>query len=268
MERYRIRPGERVDLTSRSTNDKSAFPEMKKTSSAQAMADRHAKLSALQRKLWADGSQGLLVVLQAMDTGGKDGTIRKVLSGVNPQGVRVTGFGIPSEEERDHDYLWRIHEHAPPKGRIAVFNRSHYEDVLVVRVDELVPESRWSKRFGHIRDFERMLIDEGTTIVKIMLHISKAEQKERLEARLADPTKGYKFNLSDLDTRSRWDDYMRAYEDAIAETTTESAPWFVVPADRKWYRNLVVAQIIIDALTAMDLEFPDPEVDLRSITID
>ena len=267
MDRYRIPSRAQVDLSSRDTRDKSAFAGLKKDTSIEALLERRLKLATLQQRLWADGSHALLVVLQAMDTGGKDGTIRKVLSGVNPQGVDVNGFGVPSDEEIDHDYLWRVHAHSPAKGRIAVFNRSHYEDVLVVRVNELVPESRWSKRYGHIREFERMLTDEGTTIVKIMLHISKDEQKKRLESRLVDPSKGYKFNPSDLDSRARWPSYMRAYEEALAQTSTEAAPWFVVPADRKWYRNLVVAQIIIDALESMDLKYPEPEFDLSNVVI-
>jgi PPK2 family polyphosphate:nucleotide phosphotransferase len=267
MDRYRIRSGERPELGSRDPRDKSAFADLKKATSVTVLAERRALLAELQQRLWADGSQALLVVLQAMDTGGKDGTIRRVFSGVNPQGVDVNGFGVPSNEEMDHDYLWRIHAHAPAKGRIAVFNRSHYEDVLVVRVNDLVPQSRWSRRYAHIRDFERMLTDEGTTIVKIMLHISPEEQKERLEARLVDPAKGYKFNPSDLDARAQWSDYMRAYEDALAETTSNAAPWFVVPADRKWIRNLVVAQILIEALQSMDLKYPEPEVDLTTIKI-
>ena len=267
MDRYRITHGERLDLGSRDPGDKSAFAHLKKATSISLMAVKRDRLTELQRRLWADGSQSLLVVLQAMDTGGKDGTIRKVLSGVNPQGVDVHGFGVPSDEEMAHDYLWRIHTHTPAKGRIAVFNRSHYEDVLVVRVLDLVPESRWSKRYNHIRHFERMLTDEGTTIVKIMLHISKDEQKERLEARLEDPTKAYKFNPSDLESRSRWSDYVQAYEDALTETSTDTAPWFVVPADRKWYRNLVVADILIEALEGMGLEYPEPEFDLTDISI-
>ncbi len=267
MDEYRILPGEHPELSSRDPRDKSALADLTKSTSGSAMAERRRRLSELQQRLWADGSQALLIVLQAMDTGGKDGTIRKVLSGVNPQGVEVQSFGVPSDEEMDHDYLWRVHAHAPAKGRIAVFNRSHYEDVLVVRVLGLVPEAHWSKRYGHIRDFERMLTDEGTTIVKIMLHISKDEQKERLEARLADPAKGYKFNPSDLDSRERWADYMRAYEDAVSETSSESAPWFVVPSDRKWYRNIVVAQILIDALESMDLTYPEPDFDLTEIVI-
>ena len=202
-----------------------------------------------------------------MDTGGKDGTIRKVFSGVNPQGIDVRGFGVPSDLEREHDYLWRVHLQAPRKGRIGIFNRSHYEDVLVVRVNDLVPRDRWQKRYRHIRDFERLLVDEGTTIVKIMLNISKDEQKERLQARLDDPSKNYKFNPNDLESRGKWDDYMAAYEDAINETSTEMAPWYVVPADRKWHRNLIVSQILIDTLESLDLSYPSPEHDLSSIEI-
>lgn len=268
MDRYRITQGEAVDLRARRPRDGSAFADLTKATSRPVLARMRAGLAELQQRLWVDGSHSLLVVLQAMDTGGKDGTIRKVFAGVNPQGVDVNAFGVPSDEEMDHDYLWRVHAHTPAMGRIAIFNRSHYEDVLVVRVNELAPKTRWSRRYGHIRDFERMLTDEGTTIVKIMLHISKREQKERLEARLEDPTKGYKFNPSDLDARARWADYMAAYEDALSETSTQAAPWFVVPADRKWYRNLVVAQILIDALESMHLEYPEPEHDLSTIKIE
>jgi PPK2 family polyphosphate:nucleotide phosphotransferase len=203
-----------------------------------------------------------------MDTGGKDSTIRKVFSGVNPQGVDVHGFGVPTELELAHDYLWRVHARTPADGRIGIFNRSHYEDVLVVRVLNLVPEARWSKRYDHIRGFEQTLVDEGTAIVKIMLHISKDEQKERLEARLADPSKLYKFNPSDLDTRDLWNDYMVAYQDAIAATSTRAAPWFVVPADRKWYRNLAVSRILIDAIEGLDLQFPEPDFDPSTIAIE
>jgi len=206
-------------------------------------------------------------VLQAMDTGGKDGTIRKVFTGVNPQGVDVRGFGVPSDLELDHDYLWRVHLQAPRKGRIGIFNRSHYEDVLVVRVNGLAPEERWRPRYEHIRNFERMLTDEGTVIVKVMLHISKNEQAQRLRARVDDPSKNYKFNPSDLDSRLRWADYMTAYEEAINETSTRNAPWFVVPSNRKWYRNLVVSQILIEALEGLDLSYPEPEHDLSNITI-
>lgn len=268
IDRYRIRPGSDLSLSDFDPRDRTLYPDISKARAKDVLGEHTARLAGLQRALWAEGRQSLLVVLQAMDTGGKDGTIRKVFSGVNPQGVDVTGFGVPSETELAHDYLWRVHARTPGAGRIAVFNRSHYEDVLVVRVRRLVPRTRWVRRFGHIRDFEQMLSDEGTTIRKIMLHISKDEQKERLEARLADPTKGYKFNASDLETRERWDQYMSAYEEALSETSTEAAPWYVVPADRKWYRNLVVTRILIDALESMDPQFPEAEFDPSSIVIE
>ena len=268
MDRYRVNPGVRPDLSSADTRDASAYPELSKKKSIEVLAGLRRRIAELQRVLWADGGHALLVVFQAMDTGGKDGTIRKVFSGVNPQGVNVTGFGVPSDEELSHDYLWRIHEHTPARGRIGVFNRSHYEDVLVVRVNNLVSEERWAKRYDQIADFERMLTDEGTKIVKIMLNISRAEQRERLQARLADPSKNFKFNPSDLDVRKQWDDYMDAYEEAIGRTSTAAAPWFVVPADRKWYRNLVVARIIIDALESLDLAYPVTDHDLEGLTVE
>lgn len=268
MDQYRVRPDKPFDLRALDTRDVSAFPGLKKKDSPRILQDLHGELSELQRRLWADGSQSLLVVLQAMDTGGKDGTIRKVFTGVNPQGVDVYGFGVPSERERSHDYLWRVHQRTPADGRIAIFNRSHYEDVLVVRVADLAPEKVWRRRYDHIRDFETMLGDEGTKVVKIMLNISKAEQKERLLARLADPAKNYKFNVSDLDSRAQWDEYMDAYEEAISLTTTVRSPWYVIPADRKWYRNLVVASILIESLKAMDPSYPVSDIDPSSITIE
>jgi PPK2 family polyphosphate:nucleotide phosphotransferase len=268
MERYRIRPGSLVDLAGSDSREKVAFDHLTKSSSHKVLATMNRELSELQRLLWGDGDKALLVVLQAMDTGGKDGTIGKVFSGVNPQGVDVHGFGVPGPHEAAHDYLWRVHRRTPARGRIGVFNRSHYEDVLVVRVNDLVPESVWSKRYNQIRDFEEMLCDEGTTIVKIMLNISKAKQKERLQARLDDPSKNYKFNPSDLSSREKWDDYMVAYDDAISLTSTDRAPWYIVPSDRKWYRNLVVSQILIDTIRDMGLAYPVTEFDLDGITIE
>ncbi len=268
MDRYRINEGTTPRLESVDTRDTSAFPTLSKKTALPVLTRMRRELAELQRVMWADGNHAFLVVLQAMDTGGKDGTIRKVFSGVNPQGVDVTGFGVPSDEEMTHDYLWRVHQHAPARGRIAVFNRSHYEDVLIVRVNNLVPEERWSKRYEHIRGFEQLLADEGTTIVKIMLHISSDEQKGRLQARLADPAKNFKFNPNDLEVRTQWKDYMAAYETAILETSTKDAPWFVVPADRKWYRNLVVAQILIETLQGLDLAYPVSEHDLSHLIIE
>ena len=204
-------------------------------------------------------------MLQATDTGGKDGTIRHVFEGVNPQGVKVAAFKKPTSEELAHDYLWRVHQHTPGTGEIAIFNRSHYEDVLVVRVHDLVPEERWSRRYEHIRNFEQLLADEGTTILKFFLHISKDEQRERLQARLDVPEKQWKFAKGDLAERERWDDYITAFEAAIGETSTEQAPWFVIPADHKWYRDASVAGIVRETLEEMDPQLPPVDVDLDQI---
>ncbi len=232
-----------------------------------AFVEEMAVVSDLQRKFFAAEDTALLVVLQAMDAGGKDGTIRSVLNGVNPAGVDVNSFGVPSDEERAHDYLWRVHAHAPAKGQIGIFNRSHYEDVLVVRVKGFVPESVWSKRFGHIRDFEQMLVDEGTQLVKIFLNVSKEEQRERMQDRVDDPDERWKFRLGDLDDRQLWDDYQRAFRDAIRETTTDDAPWYVVPADRKWVRNLVVAKILRHHLEQIDPKYPPADEDIEGVVV-
>ena len=220
------------------------------------------RLEELQENLYAHGKQRLLVVLQATDTGGKDGTIRAVFDGTNPQGVHVASFKKPTSEELAHDYLWRVHQHTPAKGHITVFNRSHYEDVLIVRVRELVPEAVWRKRYDHIRNFEQMLVDEGTTIIKIFLHISKDEQRERLQARIDEPAKHWKFELGDLEERKLWDDYQEAFGEMLAQTSTTDAPWYAIPADRKWYRNLVISQLLVDTLEriAADQFAPNPEL--------
>lgn len=232
-----------------------------------AFAEEIAAVSALQAKLFAGQSAALLVVLQAMDAGGKDGTIRSVLAGINPAGVDVTSFGVPSEEERSHDYLWRVHAHTPAKGMIGIFNRSHYEDVLVVRVKRFVPPRVWRRRYAHIRDFERMLHDEGTRVVKLFLHLSKDEQRERLQDRIDDPDERWKFRLGDLDDRALWDEYQRAFRDAIRETTTKDAPWYVVPADRKWVRNLVVARILRHHLEQIDPAYPPADDGVEGVVV-
>ena len=224
-------------------------------------------LSELQTRLFAERTRALLVVLQAMDAGGKDGVIRSVLTGVNPAGVEVSSFGVPSEEERAHDYLWRIHRRAPERGRIGVFNRSHYEDVLVVRVKGLVPAAQWRRRYRHIRDLERMLVDEGTAIVKLFLHVSAEEQRRRLQDRIDSPDERWKFRAGDLDERARWDAYQLAFRDALRETSTDGAPWFVVPADRKWVRNLAVARILRDALARLDPQYPPPEPGIEGLVV-
>ncbi|WP_436795288.1 polyphosphate kinase 2 family protein [Actinospongicola halichondriae] len=267
MNPHRIAPGTSVDL---STIDTRATPTFDgdKEASAGVFAERQHRLAELQDVLYAQGKHRLLVVLQAMDTGGKDGTIRHVFHHVDPIGVRMRSFKKPSEVELAHDYLWRVHPHVPGDGELVVFNRSHYEDVLVVRVHGWVDDDLAHKRFRHIREFEQMLTDEGTTIVKIFLHISKDEQAERLQARLDEPNKNWKFSTGDLEERKLWDDYQRVYAEAIGETSTADAPWYVVPADRKWYRNLVVSQILIDTMESLDLRYPDPEDDLEDVVIE
>jgi PPK2 family polyphosphate:nucleotide phosphotransferase len=227
----------------------------------------HQVLFEFQERLWAERRQSLLVVLQALDAGGKDGVIRNVFTAFNPQGTRVTSFGVPTEEELAHDFLWRVHPHAPGAGRVAIFNRSHYEDVLVVRVEALVPEATWRGRYAHINAFEALLAARGTTIVKVMLHISRDEQRERFQSRLDEPDKRWKFRLGDLDARAKWDEYMAAYAEALATCSTAVAPWHVVPADRKWYRDLAVARIVAAAAGRMNPSFPEPEEDLSGVVI-
>ncbi len=263
---YRVVPGSTIDWSNHDPDAKTGF-EGGKSEGKAVLPALNKRLAELQRKLWAESERSLLVVLQATDTGGKDGTIRHVFKGVNPQGVHVYNFRQPSDEELAHDYLWRIHQHTPEDGAITIFNRSHYEDVLVVRVRQLAPESVWSKRYRHINEFERMLSDEGTTIVKIYLDISKEEQAERLRARLDDPDAVWKFKKSDLEDRAFWDGYRQAFKQAIEETATQYAPWYVVPANRKWYRNLVVSSILIRTLEDMAPDYPDPEEGLGDIVI-
>lgn len=265
--RWLVEPGEDADLDRRPTRSTDGAPGDKEITEA-ACEVLVARLADLQLRLWAEHRRSLLLVLQALDTGGKDGTIRHVLSGVNPQGVDVAGFKVPTEIERAHDFLWRIHQKVPGHGHIGVFNRSHYEDVLVVRVDELVPEEVWRPRFDRIRAFEEGLVADGTTIVKCYLHISRDEQKERFQARLDEPHKRWKFSQADLDVRSKWDDYRVAYEEAITRTSTADAPWYVIPADRKWYRNWAVLNILVAALEEMDPQFPEPEAGLDDIVIE
>lgn len=226
------------------------------------------RLETLQEGLYAEHKRGVLIVLQGMDTSGKDGTVSHVFEGVNPQGVRVVSFKIPTQEELDHDYLWRIHQQTPNKGEIVIFNRSHYEDVLIVRIHNLVPESVWSKRFEQIKQFEKTLADEGTVILKFYLHIDKVEQKTRLIDRLQDPTKVWKFNPGDLAERKLWDAYMKAYEDALVKTSTDEAPWYVIPANKKWVRNYLIAKTIVDALEALHCVPPKPDFDPAKIVVE
>lgn len=222
----------------------------------------------LQPRLYAEDKQKLLIVLQAMDAGGKDGTIRKVLKGVNPQGVRVSSFKVPSKEELAHDFLWRIHKQVPGKGMIRVFNRSHYEDVLVVRVHNIVPEAVWRPRYEQINQFEKLLTDTGTRILKFYLHISKEEQKERFQSRLDEPEKNWKFSREDLEKRKYWPDYMAAYEEMLSRCSTAYAPWYVIPADQKWYRNLTIMRTLVVTLQEMNPRYPKAEEHLSDVVIE
>jgi PPK2 family polyphosphate:nucleotide phosphotransferase len=236
-----------------------------KKSCADSLCKNLERLAVLQYLLYAEARRSLLVVLQGIDAGGKDGTIRHVMSGLNPQGVDVTSFKVPEGAEKRHDYLWRIHREVPEWGKIGIFNRSHYEDVLVVRVHGLVPKPVWSKRFDQINDFERTLTDSGVRIVKFLLYISKDEQAKRFHERLDDKTKSWKFSPADLKEREYWDQYTDAYEDVLRKCSTERAPWYLIPANNKWFRNLAVSQILCETLESMDLKFPKPAADLSGI---
>jgi len=263
--RYRVEPGERLSLAAIDPDETEHY--RKKKNVAKELEKQRRRIQDLQERLYAENERGLLIVLQAMDTGGKDGTIKHVFSGVNPQGCKVSSFKAPSAEEANHDFLWRYHKSAPAKGRIGIFNRSHYEDVLVVRVKNMVPEDIWRRRYGQINAFERNLTLNGITVLKFFLHISKDEQKRRLQRRLDDPDKRWKFSSADIKERAFWDAYQRAFADAISNCSTDYAPWYVVPANKKWYRNLAVARTIADTLGAMDPRFPPAEEGLEKITI-
>jgi PPK2 family polyphosphate:nucleotide phosphotransferase len=265
-EQLRVAPGSRPDLAAIDPRSTPGF-EGDKAAAEARVRELRDELSAFQERLWAEGKQSLLIVLQALDAGGKDGLIRKVITAFNPQGTRVTGFVVPTEDELRHDFLWRVHAAAPGKGRIGVFNRSHYEDVLVVRVKELVPPSVWQDRYERINDFEALLAANATRIVKVFLHISREEQRERFQKRLDNPEKHWKWSSGDLETREKWSAYQEAYTDALARCSTEVAPWFVVPADRKWYRDLAVAEILAEAARAMDPQWPEPEEDVSGVVI-
>ena len=258
---YRIDEGAKVRLSKLPTRDDALFDGDKKAGLV-VLDDLSREIAALQRRLFAEDRHRVLVVLQGMDTSGKSSTIRDVFRHTNSLGVHAVSFGKPSEEELQRDYLWRIHAHSPRRGEIAIFDRSHYEDVTVVRVLDLVEKSTWTRRYEHIRQFEQMLVDEGTTIVKLFLHISADEQAEQLRERIDDPEVRWKFNPSDLEARAAWDQYEAAWEDAIAETSTGAAPWYVVPADRRWYRKLAVARILRDTLADLDPSYPEVDEDL------
>lgn len=266
FDRYLVQPGQKLRLADIDPRDTKSFDGDKDEGRARK-AQLNARLEELQEALYAEGRHRLLVVLQAMDAGGKDGTIRSVFDGVNPQGVKVASFKKPTPVELAHDFLWRVHPHTPGCGEIAIWNRSHYEDVLIARVHDLVPEKRWRQRYEHIVAFEKLLAGEGTTIRKIFLHISKDEQRERLQERIDDPKKRWKWNSGDLDERRRWHDYQQAYEDALAATSTEHAPWYVVPADRNWYRDLVVSELLVATLESMRIRLPEGEPGIDGLQV-
>jgi PPK2 family polyphosphate:nucleotide phosphotransferase len=271
MNRYRVKPDSRVHLNDLDPDDTDDY---KKNDEAKAAAKKEVerladRLGQLQERLYANGSRSLLIVLQGMDTSGKDGTIKHVMSGVNPQGCKVVSFKAPSKDELAHDFLWRVHREVPPKGFLGIFNRSHYEDVLITRAHGWVSDHVVKRRFDQIREFEELLVENGTAIVKFFLHISKKEQKKRLQERIQDPEKRWKWNSGDLEERKLWEKYMRAFEDVISATSTDAAPWYIVPANRKWFRNLVVADRVLHALDAMDLKQPPspPGVDFSRLRI-
>jgi PPK2 family polyphosphate:nucleotide phosphotransferase len=265
MNRYRVSPDDSIILSQIDPEDTPAAPD--KDQAKKQVSSLLDELVELQELLYAEHKHKLLVVLQAMDTGGKDSTIRRVFGPVNPQGVRVANFKVPTPVELGHDYLWRIHKQTPRTGEITIFNRSHYEDVLVVRVHNLVPKDVWSKRYDHINAFEQRLAEEGTTILKFFLYISKGEQRERLQSRIDRPHKRWKFKRGDLEERKLWDDYMHAYQDVLNRTSKPWAPWFLVPANRKWYRDLIIVTHVVNTLKSLNMQYPQPEVDLDSIEI-
>ena len=262
-EKIMVEPGKKIkldqrdpDSTGRIKNKKAAYAAMKKNLE---------RLGELQSVLYAENKRSILIVLQAMDAGGKDGTIKHVMGPLNPQSCKVCSFKGPTDEELSHDFLWRIHKQTPGKGQIVIFNRSHYEDVLIARVRHLVDKKIWSKRYTQINNFEKLLAENNTHIFKFFLHISKDEQLKRLRARIDEPAKNWKINLQDFEERKYWADYVRAYEDALSRCSTSYAPWYVIPANKKWFRNYAVSEIITDALDAMKMKYPKPSVDISKL---
>jgi PPK2 family polyphosphate:nucleotide phosphotransferase len=264
IEPLRVEPGTPARLAER---DPGNTLGLDKARGKELPAELDDRLDPLQRRLYAEASRSLLLVVQGRAASGKDGVIRSVFMGLSPQGCRVVSFRAPSSTEFAHDYLWRVHAQFPARGEIAIFNRSHYEDVVTVRMRELAPEDVWRRRTSHIREWERILTDEGTTIVKVFLHVSKEEQRERLQDRIDDPEKRWKFRPEDLAVRERFDEWLAAYDEALTETSTEWAPWHVVPADRNWLKALVVAQLLVDALERIDPQLPEPEPGVEGLVV-
>jgi PPK2 family polyphosphate:nucleotide phosphotransferase len=265
--KYRVAPGSKVILSKWDPNDKSASSATKEES-MERLRDLATRIDKLQDVLYAERKRSVLVVLQGMDTSGKDGTIRHVFSEIDPLGVRAVGFKAPSDEELAHEFLWRINRQTPAKGELVIFNRSHYEDVLVVRVHKLIDQAECERRYEQINSFERQLADNQTVILKFFLHISKDEQKKRLQERLDEPNKQWKFNPGDLAERKLWPDYMKAYANALTATSTKCAPWYVIPANSKTNRNLLVSSILYETLKSLKMRYPKPSISLDGIVID
>jgi len=265
IESLRVDPGSKAKIAHRDPRDTLGFEGKK--DGEKRLTRLHERLGDLHDRLYAEGRRSLLLVLQGLDASGKDGVIRSVFSGLNPQGCRVVSFKAPASTELAHDYLWRVHANLPARGEIGIFNRSHYEDVVAVRLLELAPDKVWKRRPGHIREWERMLTDEGTTLVKVFLNVSKEEQRRRFQQRVDDPAKRWKFRKDDLKVRARFDEYVAAWEDVVDETSTEWAPWYVVPADHNWVKALAVAEILAAALEQMDPKAPDAEPGVAGLVI-
>jgi PPK2 family polyphosphate:nucleotide phosphotransferase len=264
--RFRVRPGQRVRLNRWDPDDTSGF-DGDKNDSRKKLEKLSARLAELQELLYAGHEHPVLVVLQGMDSAGKDGTIRRVFEGVNPQGVRVVSFKVPTTPELDHDFLWRVHEQLPARGEMVLFNRSHYEDVLITRVHGIIAKPVWERRYREINEFERTLTQEGTTVLKFFLHVGRGEQKKRLQERLDDPTKHWKFRETDVRERLLWNSYMRAYEEALGKTSTTWAPWYVVPSNKKWFRDLLVSERIVAALEGLNMRYPSLPPNVRGTKI-
>ena len=265
LDSLRVGPGSAARIAERSTDDRLG---LEKNEGEKRLDELVERIEELQYRLFAEARRSVLLVLQGLDASGKDGVVRRVFEGVNPTGVRVTSFKVPVGAELEHDYLWRIHRALPQRGTIGVFNRSHYEDVVAVRMYEIAPESVWRPRYGHLRDFERMLVDEGTTVLKVFLNVSRDEQRARFQERVDDPAKRWKFRRGDLTVRERFDEWVAAWEEAVTETSTEWAPWHIVPADRNWVKALAVAELVVGALERIDPHFPDPEEGIEGMRIE
>jgi len=265
-DRFRVKPGSKVTLARRDPDDTADLADKK--AAKKRMQKNLERLAELQYRLYAESKRSVLVVLQALDAGGKDGTIRHVMGPLNPQSCKVVSFKAPTDEELAHDFLWRIHRHAPRHGEIRIFNRSHYEDVLIVRVHNLVPKSVWSKRYEQINAFEKILAQNHTHILKFYLHISKDEQRQRFQARLDDPTKHWKASEADFAERKFWNAYVKAYEAALSRCSTDDAPWFIIPANKKWFRNYAISEILVDTLAKLRMKFPAPKADIANVKLD